>query len=69
MDSLKQSTEDLNEALQKIKRVQDVMNIAATVINIGTAILSKDIGGVVNGIGEFSKEVSKHVKEEDDDEE
>lgn len=45
------------------------MNIAATVINIGTAILSKDIGGVVNGIGEFSKEVSKHVKEEDDDEE
>jgi methyl-accepting chemotaxis protein len=62
LNSLKESTDKIDDALKKIQKVQDVIDIAATVINIGTSFLSKDIEGAVDNIGELAKKIGINIK-------
>lgn len=55
LDLLKQSQNDITEALKKIADVQKVIDLAATVINIGTSIISGDVNGIIKNIGDFMK--------------
>ena len=64
LNSLNNATDEIDAALKKIKKVQDVIDIAAIAINIGTSILSKDIEGTIDNIGEFTKKLGITVMEE-----
>lgn len=58
VDKIKQATQDAKAAVQTITTIKKVIAIAAGVIKIGASVMSKDIGGIVGGIGQVTEAVA-----------
>jgi hypothetical protein len=54
---LKQSTTALNGALSTIATVQKVIDIASTVVDLGTAVVSGNINGIISNISTLAGDV------------
>ena len=55
---LKKSTDKINEALKRIKNIQDGINIATLIINIGTSVLSNDAHGFLEGVTKLNQRIN-----------
>ena len=56
--SIKQSTADLQKTLDKIKKVQEAIDIATIVVNLGSALVTQNF----NKIAEHAAELAAAVK-------
>ena len=57
LDSLKQATTSIGNALNTIATVQKVIDIATTIVDLGTSVLSGNIDGIVGNIGSLAADV------------
>ncbi|MEP6952066.1 MAG: hypothetical protein ABI863_22440 [Ginsengibacter sp.] len=62
LNTLTDSADKIDATLKKIQKVQDIIDIAAMAINVGTNILSGNLKGTVQSIGEFAKKIGVAVK-------
>jgi len=53
LTSIGQATKDITGALQTIKSVQNAIDIATAVVNVGTSLLSLNVNGVVSGVSDL----------------
>ena len=52
VEKIQQATQDAKAAVTVIANINKVIAIAGGVIKIGASVMSKDIGGIVDGIGQ-----------------
>ena len=58
VEKIKQVNQGVKVAVQTITTIDKVIAIAAGVIKIGASVRSKDIGGIVEGIGQVPEAVA-----------
>lgn len=61
LDQLENITTGLNKAIKKALQVQDIINIASTIVQIGTAIISKNPKDVVQKSTESFNQIKRLV--------
>ena len=58
LNSIKQAATQVSGVLKTIADVQKAINIAADVVDIGTSILSFNIGNIVSGVGSLVTDIN-----------
>jgi hypothetical protein len=58
VEKIQEAIEEAKGAVKTIETVKKVINIAAGVIKIAASLMSKDVGGILNGINEVAGAVN-----------
>ena len=61
LNQLEVITEGVKKAVKKALAVQDAINIATSLVTIGTAIVSKDPKAILQSTGDFAKTLKMNV--------
>jgi hypothetical protein len=57
LEKIQLATQKATDAVTTIETVKKVIAVAAGVIKIGVSVISKDVGGIVDGIGQVAAQL------------